>query len=460
MGMLNSLSGYPEWLPEDRIVEQKLIKMIQDTFELYGFTSIETRSVEPLDVILSKGETDKEIYCLRRLQATEEETDKGIGLHFDLTVPFARYVLENRSKLTFPFRRYQIQKAWRGERPGLGRYREFLQADIDIVDSQALTIQSDIEILKVISKILSLLPIPKTNLLINNRKLLEGFYRALEISKIHEVLRLVDKLDKIGEEKVTRCLVDDLGLSSTAAEKCVQLGKIKGNQAQEIQDLVKAFNLSHPLLTEGIDELCSVLKSLSESVGSNVIADLSIARGFDYYTGIVCEGKFADFPKYPTIAAGGRYDTLVSDKLIKLPGVGMSMGITRILGLALHEGLINASRQTPTCVLIALISEERRQQSFAIADILRDRGIPCEVYPRPDKYGKQISYADTKGIPYIWFPSENGDSTGEIRNLSKREQQPDDPKVWEPTKDDLRVNIVKNSNAFQSILENQKYCKK
>jgi histidyl-tRNA synthetase len=180
--MKSTLSGYPEWLPEDKIVEQKIIKTIQETFELYGYAPIETRSVEPLNVILSKGETDKEIYTLRRLQATEDEDNKEIGLHFDLTVPFARYVVENMNELVFPFRRYQIQKAWRGERPGLGRYREFLQADIDIVDTRPLTIQSDIEIVELISDTLSKLPLPRIQFHINNRKLLEGFYNGLALT--------------------------------------------------------------------------------------------------------------------------------------------------------------------------------------------------------------------------------------------------------------------------------------
>lgn len=460
MAMLNSLSGYPEWLPEDRIVEQRMLQIIQETFELFGFTSLETRSVEPLNVILSKGETDKEIYCLRRLHATEEEADKNLGLHFDLTVPFARYVLENRSKLTFPFRRYQIQKAWRGERPGMGRYREFLQADIDIVDSHPLTVQSDIEILQVMGRILSVLPIPTVNLHINNRKLLEGFYRALEIEKIHEVLRLVDKLDKMGEEKVKLSLVDDLKLSPNVAAKCVELGKIRTSDGVALQEQVKGFNLSHPLLTEGLDELCNVLTVLNSTGSSNVIADLSVARGFDYYTGTVCEGKFADFPKYPTVVAGGRYDNLVSDRGVKLPGVGMSLGVTRILGLVLHEGLVQASRKTPACVLVALVSEQHRQQSFIIANLLRDRGIPCEVYPRADKYGKQIGYADGKGIPYVWFPSETGDNFGEVRDLQTREQVVADPKTWNPQEDKLRVTVVKNEEVYKSFLNSSKYSKK
>jgi histidyl-tRNA synthetase len=459
MGMLNSLSGYPEWLPEDRLAEQLFIKTIQAKFELYGFTSLETRSVEPLEVILSKGETDKEIYCLRRLQAIEGEADKSIGLHFDLTVPFARYIMENRSKLTFPFRRYQIQRAWRGERPGLGRYREFLQADIDLIDSQALTVQSDIEVIQAIRAILDALPIPEVTLCVNNRKLLEGFYRGLGIERIADILRIVDKLDKIGEEKVLLCLIDDLHVPRSVAEKCLELGKIKGDESAQIRDVVRGLNISHPLFFEGLDELCAVINTFADRKTNRVIADLSIARGFDYYTGTVCEGKFAQFPKYPTIAAGGRYDNLVSDTNMKLPGVGMSLGVTRILGLVLHEGLIHASRKTPACVMVALISEEKREKSVTLAGILRQRGIPCEVYSRPEKYGKQIAYADGKGIPYVWFPSESGDGYGELRNVQNRTQAPADPNTWMPDATELTVTMRKDDNALQALLANPKYCK-
>jgi histidyl-tRNA synthetase len=293
-------------------------------------------------------------------------------------------------------------------------------------------------------------------LLINNRKLLEGFYRALGIEKIHEVLRLVDKLDKLGEEKVVCCLVDDVGIAPDVAEKCVRLGKIRGSRAEEIQASVSAFGLSHPLLTEGLNELCSVLDVFGESGEDGIVADISIARGFDYYTGIVCEGKFIDFPKYPTIAAGGRYDNLVSDKSLRLPGVGMSLGITRILGLVLHEGLVRSSRKTPACVLVALVSEERRRASFAVADGLRKRGISCEVYSRPDKYGKQIAYASAKGIPHVWFPDESGNGPGEVRILSIREQFPADLNSWEPGPENLKVDIIKDDAAFQSLLKNPK----
>lgn len=457
MSVLTSLSGYPEWLPEDQFVVQSFTRLIQQKFELYGFAPIETRAVEPLNVILAKGETDKEIYTLRRLQAAEDEAGKDLGLHFDLTVPFARYVMENRGKLVFPFRRYQIQKAWRGERPSLGRYREFLQADFDIIDENPLTVQSDLEVIQTVNEIMLALPVPEFRILINNRKLLGGFYRALGIEEYGGVLRTVDKLPKIGEEKVYEILTGEQGLSTEAARKCIQLGKIKGQDMDAILKEVNSLGLSHPLLEEGLYELGYVLSNCSRQVRSIVHADLSIARGLDYYTGMVVEGKFVQFPKYPNIIGGGRYDNLASTGSVKLPGVGLTIGITRILGLVLHEGLLKASRMTSTCVLVALVSEELRGQSIQIANALRARGIPSEVFPRPLKYGRQIAYAERKGIPFVWFPDENGQGAGEVRDIRTRTQAPADPASWSPDPADLSVQIVRDDAALQRLLESTHY---
>jgi histidyl-tRNA synthetase len=457
MRMLTTISGYPEWLPEDRFIEQYFVQQLQTRFELYGFAPLETRAIEPLPVILAKGETDKEIYVLRRLQATEGEGDKEIGLHFDLTIPFARYVLENRSQLTFPFRRYQIQKAWRGERPGQGRYREFLQADLDIVDERPLTVDSDLEVIQTTNEIMACLPIPQVHLLVNNRKLLEGFYRAQGIEAVSDVLRVVDKLEKIGASAVYQQLTDDLGLRAQTAEKCIQLGQIKGRDIDAIFTGVKSFGVNHPLLEEGLDELAYLLKACNRQAGSSVYADLSIARGLDYYTGTVCEGRFAQFPKYPTIVAGGRYDNLASQGSVRLPGMGLSIGVTRILGLVLHEGLLRASRKSPACVLVALISEQQREQSQAVAQALRNRGIACEIYPHPLRYGKQIGYAEKKGIPFVWFPDESGQGPGEVRDLRKREQVPADPAAWMPDPADLSMQIVRDEAALQELLQRSPY---
>ena len=457
MNMLTSFSGYPEWLPEDRLVEQSFVNLVQKKFELFGFTPIETRAIEPVSTLLAKGETDKEIYVLRRLQASDGEPDQDIGLHFDLTVPFARYVIENKNRLMFPLRRYQVQKAWRGERPGLGRYREFLQADIDIVAEGDLSIYHDLEIIQALNEIMASLPIPEVRIFINNRKLLEGFYRAIGITAIAESLRIVDKLAKIGEKQVHQSLVQDLGLSFDVATKSLELGRVVTQNASDLSRTCQSLGVKHELFDEGLYEINYILNACSKQKKNSVFADLSIVRGLDYYTGTVCEAKFLQFPRYPTVAAGGRYDSLVSDESDKLPGVGVSLGITRILGLVLHEGILSASRKTPTCVLVALVSDETREKSLEVANALRDRGIPCEVYPYPFKYGKQIKYAERLGIPYVWFPSETVDGVDEVRDIRSRAQVAANADTWMPPAKDLTVQVHSNSAILESVLKKPSY---
>lgn len=458
MPMLTTTSGFPEWLPEDQLVAQHLTDIIRAKFELHGFTPLETRAIEPLDQLLQKGETDKEIYVLRRLQADADEPDKDIGLHFDLTVPFARYVSENRGKLVFPLRRYQIQKAWRGERPGLGRFREFAQADIDIVSDRDLTVQSDAEIVVALVDILLSLPIPPVHLTVNNRKVLEGFYRAFDIEAAQPILRIVDKFAKIGKEGVRSQLVAEAGLSAEIAEKCLRVAEIRTDDPDHLLGQIQAIEASHALLEEGAAELAYLLRSLKDFPAGLVTADLSVARGLDYYTGSVFEARFADLPKYPSIAGGGRYDNLVSGgQAGRLPGVGVSIGISRILGVVLHEGLLRATRKTPSCVLVALISDELRQNSAAIAQALRRRGIPCEVYERSDRYSKQIRYADKLGIPFVWFPGEEASDHGEVKDIRSGVQVPAEANTWQPPEVDRLVRFIQDESAYEELLQNPAY---
>ncbi|HEY6737734.1 MAG TPA: ATP phosphoribosyltransferase regulatory subunit, partial [Actinopolymorphaceae bacterium] len=282
------LSGFPEWLPEGRIVEQYVIEQIRQVFELHGFAPIQTRAVEPLESLLSKGETDKEIYLLRRLQAADDDERAELGLHFDLTVPFARYVLENAGKLQFPFRRYQIQPVWRGERPQEGRYREFVQADIDVVDRDELPFHYEVELPLVIGEAFRRLPIPPVRIHTNNRKIAEGFYRGLGIEDVQATLRAVDKLDKIGPEKVVALMVETVGCSSAQAEACVALAGIETMDGS-FADRVRALGVRDDLLDEGLEELTRVVETAGEYVPGLVTASLRIARGLDYYTGTVYE---------------------------------------------------------------------------------------------------------------------------------------------------------------------------
>jgi len=440
MAKITALTGFPEWLPEQRLVEQRLIEQVREKFELFGFAPLETRAVEPLDVLTKKGASDKEIYVLRRLHAEEGEQSE-LGLHFDLTVPFARYVAQHRGVLTFPFKRYQIQKVWRGERPQQGRYREFYQADIDVIGEGELPVHFDAEMALLLHEVVSSLPIPKIQLRINNRKVLEGFYRALGIENIGDVLRSVDKLDKIGDDGVRKALIEENGLSDDVAVRCLQLARIRG-AGPEVVAQIRALGASHALLEEGLAELSFVMEALRGLPEGAVIADLRIARGLDYYTGTVYEGMFVDHPQLGSVCGGGRYDNLASDEKHKLPGVGVTLGLSRILGFMFAEGALKASRATPTLVLVALNNEEERHACYAAAHQLRSRGLPTEVFHAPHKFGKQIRYAERKGIPFVLFLGENGP---ELKDIRSGAQSVIDLASWQPAAEDLRVQIVRSS---------------
>ncbi|MEO3776988.1 histidine--tRNA ligase [Micromonospora sp. B11E3] len=421
------ISGFPEWTPPQRMIEQFVLDRIRATFELYGFAPLETRAVEPLDQLLRKGETAKEVYVLRRLQADADGPagDDALGLHFDLTVPFARYVLENAGKLQFPFRRYQIQKVWRGERPQEGRYREFLQADIDIVDRDTLPAHYEAEMPLVIGDALRSLPIPPVTIQVNNRKICEGFYRGIGLTDPEAALRAVDKLDKIGPEKVADLLAETAGASEAQAKACLALAEISAPDAS-FADAVRALGVREPLLEEGIEELVTVVETAAAHSPGLCRADLRIARGLDYYTGTVYETQMAGYERFGSVCSGGRYDNLASSGATRFPGVGISIGVTRLLGLLFGAGALSVSRSVPTCVLVAVTSEEQRPASNRIADALRSRGVPTEVSPSAAKFGKQIRYAERRGIPYVWFPGADG-AADEVKDIRSGEQLPASP---------------------------------
>ena len=437
-----TLSGFPEWLPQQQIVQEQFVARIRKHFELAGFTPLQSRSVEPLDVLLSKGETDKEIYVLRRIHADEQGSDSGLGLHFDLTVPFARFVSEREGMLTFPLKRYQIQPAWRGERPQEGRYREFIQADADIVGMGSLPLQHDVELPGLLIEILDAFPMPKVTILINNRKVMDGFFKALGIVDAAETLRIVDKLAKIGEEKVAQILQRTLSESQTQA--ILKLCHIQSDDCSFV-DEVRALGVSSPILDEGLTELAAVVEGNSHLRRGAIRADLRIARGFDYYTGTVYEGLMEGFESIGAVCSGGRYENLVSEASAgkkNYPGIGVSIGVTRILGLLMGRGHLVASRSTPTCVLVALNNAESRPASVAVARALRSRQIPAEVFDEPRKFGDQIKYATKKGIPYVWFCDVDGSGRHEVRDLSESSQSEADPASWLPKPELLEPTII------------------
>lgn len=430
------LSGFPEWLPEGRLVELGVLDVVRQVFELHGFTPLETRSVEPVDVLLSKGEIDKEVYAVRRLHADGDEGD-ALALHFDLTVPFARYVVEHAGQLDFPFRRYQVQKVWRGERPQEGRFREFTQADIDIVDVDNLAAHHDAEMAIVMAEVFANLPaLPRATIHVNNRKVLEGFYRGLGITDTAAVLRAIDKLDKIGPAKV-RTLLTEAGLPESSADKVLALAEIRGGS--DIVERVRALGVQDPLLDEGLGELAAVVEAADRVRPGAVVADLHIARGLDYYTGTVYETSLEGYESFGSICSGGRYDALATDGRTTYPGVGISLGVTRLVSLLLGRDLVRSTRKVNSSVLVAVVDEESRQRSDAVAQALRARGIPCEVAPRADKFGKQIKYADRRGIPFVWFPADDGDTVKDIRS---GEQVGADAGVWSPPDTDLWPLLV------------------
>ncbi|MCK5546188.1 MAG: ATP phosphoribosyltransferase regulatory subunit, partial [Rhodospirillaceae bacterium] len=295
------ISGYPEWLPEERIVELGWIDEIRAVFESYGFASIETPSVEEVDVLTAKGgDADKEIYTIKRLhEDPDAKSEARVALHYDMTVPLARYVAQHYGDLVYPFKRYQIQKAWRGERPQEGRFREFLQCDIDVIDNDNLSIEFDAEMPAIAYEIFQRLNIGNVTININNRKILQGFYSGLGLENVTQVIRVVDKMDKIGPDGVAKLLSNELGLDDAMVGKCLSLAEIKTSDSGFV-DKVTALGVKNETLDEGLRELEFVMNALSHIPPGVVFADLSIARGFDYYTGTVYESKLADYPDFPS----------------------------------------------------------------------------------------------------------------------------------------------------------------
>ena len=437
------LSGFPELLPEQRTIELEVIDRLRRTFELHGFGSIETRAVEPMDQLLRKGETSNEVYVLRRLQADEQQADAGMGLHFDLTVPFARYVLENAGKLAFPFRRYQIQKAWRGERPQEGRFREFTQADIDVVAKDELPFHFDVEVARVMAEALSALPLPPMRLRVNNRKLIQGFYTGIGAGDPAAVIRIIDKLDKLPAPQVATLLVDEAGLTREQAAQCLALAEIESTDTSFVER-VRALGVEDELLDTGLRELAAVVEGCASLNGDRftVQASLSLARGLDYYTGTVYEIFMQGFESLKSVGGGGRYDALASDGRSTYPGVGISFGISRTLVPLISRGLLASDRKVPSVVLVALADEASRPASDAVAQRLRVRGIPTEVAAAPQKFGKQIRYAERRGIPFVWFPADDG--LDQVKDIRSGDQAAADADAWTPPPSDLTPSIVTN----------------
>ena len=420
------------------MVEMRAVDILRSVFELHGFANIQTRSLEPLDELSRKGEITKEVYVVRRLHADQSDKDE-MGLHFDLTVPFARYVLDNAGRLDFPFRRYQIQPAWRGERPQEGRYREFWQADIDIVGQQELSFHHDIEVVLVMleacARLTDELGVPPVLMRVNNRKLIQGFYTALGVADTLAAIQAVDKLAKIGADAVGGMLADQ-GVGPAAVGRILEFAAIQTSRG-DVGQQVRALGLSSPEIDEGIDEVERLFAAVSQRFPDNVVVDCRIARGLDYYTGSVFELELVGYDSLGTVCAGGRYDSLATDGKQTYPGVGISFGLTRVFAPLIARGVLVGSRSVPSAVLVAVDDEASRGQSEAVAAELRRRGIPCEVCPHAQKYGKQIRFADRRGIPYVWF----GPTTGQVKDIRSGDQFEAEATSWTPPAEDLAPTI-------------------
>ena len=433
-----AISGFPELLPEQRYVELIVLERLQRTFELHGFAPLETPAVETLDTLVQKGDIEKEVYVLRRLHADPDGGDSGLGLHFDLTVPFARYVLEHAGHLEFPFRRYQIQKAWRGERPQEGRYREFTQADIDVVGRDELPFHHDVEVAQVMAEALGTLDfLPALRLQVNNRKLIQGFYEGLGTPDVPAAMRVMDRADKVAAEELAKMFAAEAGLSAAQIETALAFAEIRSADTSFV-DAVRALGVQSELLDAGLDELAAVVAGCASITNVAVEADLRIARGLDYYTGTVFETRMSGYETLGSVCSGGRYDSLASDGKTTYPGVGISLGVTRILLPLLQRGQITGSRPVPSVVLVALPTEQARPECNVLAHALRARGVASEVAASAQKFGKQIRYAERRGIPFVWFPGE----PHEVKDIRSGEQVPADPASWLPPESDLRPQVV------------------
>ncbi|MDR0488598.1 MAG: histidine--tRNA ligase [Propionibacteriaceae bacterium] len=435
-----AISGFPEFLPEGRFIETRALDILRQVFELHGFAGIQTRSLEPLAELSRKGEITKEVYVVRRLHAESGEEDAW-GLHYDLTVPFARYVLDHAGHLNFPFRRYQIQPAWRGERPQEGRFREFWQADIDIVGQSTLSFHHDSEVVLVMleacERLHHELGIPPVLMRINNRKLIQGFYAEIGIADPLAAIQIVDKLPKIGEKAVGEILSQQ-GIGAKEIDLILRFAAVSSTVGS-VKDQVQAFGLTNEILQEGLEEVQNLFDAVHAWFPANVVIDCKIARGLDYYTGSVFELELQGKESLGTVCAGGRYDSLATDGKTTYPGVGISFGVSRVFVPLISKGDLRGSRSVPSAVLVAVDSEDQRPHANEVAHALRSRGIPCEVSPNSQKYGKQIRFADKRGIPYVWF----GSISGQIKDIRTGDQSDADALSWTPPNEDMIPYVIR-----------------
>ena len=431
--------GVMELLPREQIAFQRMLDTIRRTYEAFGFLPVETPVFELSDVLLTKtgGETERQVYFAQSTGALEKAREEGaaegvpeLALRFDLTVPLARYVAEHEHDLAFPFRRYQIQRVYRGERAQRGRFREFYQCDIDVIGKDALSPRHDAEIPAVINAVFEQLAIGDFTIQFNHRKLLRGFFEGLGIEGERQmlVLRELDKLDKRGESAVRETLLGEaFGLSEDVADKLLAFSRVRSTSHDDALAQLAALGEGTPLFNEGRDALVATLGQL-KAMGipeSRYAINLSIARGLDYYTGIVYETTLDAHPQIGSICSGGRYDDLASHYTkSKLPGVGISIGLTRLFWQLREAGLIAGVDESSVQAMVALMEEDQLADSLDIARRLRAGGINAEVQMEAKKLGKQFQYASRAGIRFVVLAGEDELARGvvTVKDLVREQQ--------------------------------------
>ena len=415
-----TLPGFMELLPEEQILFNQMKEKIQKSYEKFGFLPLDTPIIEMSDILLAKagGETEKQIYHFQK-------GDNDLALRFDLTVPLAKYVTEYYGNLTFPFKRYQIGKVYRGERPQKGRFREFYQCDIDIIGDEKLSLIYDAEIPSIIYNTINELGLYDFTIYINNRKILNGLFQELnQQEKSTEIMRIIDKLDKIGEDNVIACL-KDLQISDEVVKKIMQFIKIDGTTYEKLQKL-ENLNLESPLFKEGLEELKQVV-SYVKAFGvpeENFEINLTIARGLDYYTGTVYETFLNEYREIGSICSGGRYDNLAehyTDK--KLPGIGVSIGLTRLFYVLNELNLIKTDKKSISKVLVVPMTDSI-EKAIEVGTAFRNAKIPTEIYLEDKKIKAKFKYADKLKIPYVAIIGEEEakNNTVSLKNMQTGEQ--------------------------------------
>ena len=408
----HTLSGFMELLPQPQLQMEAIMEVLRNTYSLYGFTPLDTPAIEAADVLLAKGggETEKQIYRFQK-------GDSDLALRFDLTVPLAKYVALHYGELAFPFRRYQIGKVYRGERAQRGRFREFYQADIDIIGDGKLSITNEAEIPSIIYKTFSTLGLRRFQIRVNNRKILNGFYAMLGLSEQSgDIMRTVDKLDKIGSDKVRVLLVEECGVEEAKADEILTFIAIRGTNG-EVLSALEQYRSRNEVFDQGLDELSSVTKLLG-AFGvpeENFAVDLTIARGLDYYTGTVYETTLLDHPEIGSVCSGGRYDNLAeyyTDR--QLPGVGISIGLTRLFYVLGEQGMLNPQLPTAPADVLILPMTAELTPAIQLSTRLRAAGVRTQLYTEQKKFKAKMNYADKIGVPYVVFLGDDEVSAGVV----------------------------------------------